>query len=873
MKSVFVIAIVAVVMIGIMIPSSFADNITIVTVDESGFSQVCVDTGCYVPLIVTVGIGDTVTMTNTDPTGVHTFTSGMVDEVTPYPDGVFDSSVLMSGDAFEWVPTQSGEYLYYCMLHTWMVGLIEVQGSESPVESPNPISLVLILDPIPSSVTEGESIFFSGILMTSDGENVITDAEIQIKDDRTGISDLLIGVITTDENGEFYASWNAELRPTNGSYDFYAVFEDIDFGTQSERYSVNVNPNSLTITTTLVLDPIPSTVDPGDTVIFSGILMTSDGEIVLTDAPILIKDDRDLVADSIITTTITDQNGEFFVTWLATSRVNGSYDFYAVFEDIDFGSRSQTQSVVIFAPKPIIQSTQLQMNSIPSKVNVSDVIMISGVLTTDKGIPISDKKIELKDFAYHKNLPVPVVTDSKGNFSFTWIPEYHVTTYKLFVKFNGDENYRSSQSGYYGQYVDVEKRNSSITLDLIPSTAIPGSKIMFSGNLKLDGGDMGGQTIYIKDEDTLDTDDVLATAIVDRNGYFSTTWIVEERDADDRKTGSLLVELIDPTLVGAQKLNQILNAVEQGTVEIYAVFEEDSIFKKSDTCTTEYDQKKNRIYCKNNILVISGISSQDKVLNALLSDEFGTSGTNEEKLFSMLAGDEISNSEIKSLEEMLLESVPLAQQNFDNQEMSLEEILMLIEEPTSLEDSFEQIVSDNFDSVSNLEQELIGTLTPNVKQIEKIVEDSEITSSVIQQVKETTKISENIVEEISNEQGGGCLIATATYGSEMATEVQQLRELRDNTLLNTESGTAFMSTFNDVYYSFSPIIADMEREHPMFKEAVKLAITPMISTLSLMENAESESEVLSIGISVIMLNIGMYLGVPAVVIVGIRKRF
>jgi len=127
--------------------------------------------------------------------------------------------------------------------------------------------------------------------------------------------------------------------------------------------------------------------------------------------------------------------------------------------------------------------------------------------------------------------------------------------------------------------------------------------------------------------------------------------------------------------------------------------------------------------------------------------------------------------------------------------------------------------------------------------------------------------------ENSSDNGGGCLIATATYGSEMATEVQQLRELRDNTLLNTESGTAFMGTFNDIYYSFSPVIADMEREHPMFKEAVKIAITPMISTLSLMENAETESEVLSIGISVIMLNLGMYLGVPAIVIVGIRKRF
>ena len=122
------------------------------------------------------------------------------------------------------------------------------------------------------------------------------------------------------------------------------------------------------------------------------------------------------------------------------------------------------------------------------------------------------------------------------------------------------------------------------------------------------------------------------------------------------------------------------------------------------------------------------------------------------------------------------------------------------------------------------------------------------------------------------EEGGGCLIATAAYGSEMSPQVQMLRELRDNQLLNTESGTAFMSTFNNVYYSFSPAIADMEREHPMFKEIVKVGLTPMISSLSLMENANSESEVISLGLSVIALNIGMYLGIPAIVVVGIRKK-
>jgi len=128
------------------------------------------------------------------------------------------------------------------------------------------------------------------------------------------------------------------------------------------------------------------------------------------------------------------------------------------------------------------------------------------------------------------------------------------------------------------------------------------------------------------------------------------------------------------------------------------------------------------------------------------------------------------------------------------------------------------------------------------------------------------------ITNVKSGNGGGCLIATATYGSEMALQVQQLRELRDNQLLQTDSGTTFMNTFNDIYYSFSPIIADYERENPYFKEAVKLAITPMINSLSLMENAESESEVLSIGLSVIALNLGMYLAVPAIIVIGIKRK-
>ena len=84
-----------------------------------------------------------------------------------------------------------------------------------------------------------------------------------------------------------------------------------------------------------------------------------------------------------------------------------------------------------------------------------------------------------------------------------------------------------------------------------------------------------------------------------------------------------------------------------------------------------------------------------------------------------------------------------------------------------------------------------------------------------------------------------------------------------------------MNTFNDFYYSFSPIIADYERENPIFKEMVRVAITPMISSLSLLNYVEmnSDQEVLGYGFGLIILNIGMYVGIPASVIIGIRKRF
>jgi len=126
--------------------------------------------------------------------------------------------------------------------------------------------------------------------------------------------------------------------------------------------------------------------------------------------------------------------------------------------------------------------------------------------------------------------------------------------------------------------------------------------------------------------------------------------------------------------------------------------------------------------------------------------------------------------------------------------------------------------------------------------------------------------------EVQNN-GGGCLIATAAFGTELAPQIQLLREIRDNTVFETHSGATFMSTFNSFYYSFSPTIADLERQNPMFKEMVKTAITPLLSSLLLLQHVDidSETEMIGYGAGIILLNIGMYLVAPLTLIHRFRK--
>jgi len=219
------------------------------------------------------------------------------------------------------------------------------------------------------------------------------------------------------------------------------------------------------------------------------------------------------------------------------------------------------------------------------------------------------------------------------------------------------------------------------------------------------------------------------------------------------------------------------------------------------------------------------------------------------------------------------------------------EAKLLIFSDTKWSGALESTSSDYIEIVGQNDRSVVFGCEPSLlregffgAKIQKITKDGYLKIVAIQNQKIMAQgsteaqfgeiiIQENCVSSFgTGTGGGGCLIATAAFGSELAPQVQFLREIRDNTVLQTESGTNFMTGFNQ--FSFSPAIADYERENPAFKEAVKLTLTPLLSSLTLLQYADidSESEMLGYGIGVILLNIGMYFVAPAVLLsVCIRK--
>ena len=151
------------------VPPAFAE-VTIIPAAGSG-APGCEETaeGCYIPSTATVDVGGVVIMSNTD-TAAHTWTSGTPEDG---PDGNFDTSLIMTGAAFEWSPDTVGEYPYFCMVHPWMQGTITVQEAGAEPMMDDKSTLMTDIDQIMAEITTSDGI--AGEPMTV--ELTMTDLE------------------------------------------------------------------------------------------------------------------------------------------------------------------------------------------------------------------------------------------------------------------------------------------------------------------------------------------------------------------------------------------------------------------------------------------------------------------------------------------------------------------------------------------------------------------------------------------------------------------------------------------------------------------------------------------------------------------------
>jgi uncharacterized repeat protein (TIGR01451 family) len=174
---------------------------------------------CYLPYIVAVNVGGTVTWSN-DDSAAHTVTSG---SAADGPSGVFDSSLFMAGTTFEHRFESVGQYPYFCMVHPWMEGIVLVgEGTMLPPDSP-----ILL------SVTSDKSVYDLGeIVRLTIGVSGSSGSKN-------------VAVSVTDPTGTSVISRSLSISPNNSESIEFRISED--FKTGSYRITASTSDNGKTI--------------------------------------------------------------------------------------------------------------------------------------------------------------------------------------------------------------------------------------------------------------------------------------------------------------------------------------------------------------------------------------------------------------------------------------------------------------------------------------------------------------------------------------------------------------------------------------------------------------------------------------------------
>jgi len=369
-------------------------------------------------------------------------------------DGLVATSTTTDSNgefAFSWnVKYTYNTYRWYAEF----TGDNQFTSSDSKIHS---VSVTLYPDlyfvPLQNRIQIGTPLEFSGQL-TADGLP-LAGKTIYIKDDIDFGTDRHIVSVTTDQNGEFFATWDPVLR-SSGSYDFYAVFEGDSgaFRARSATYSVYVS-------VTQVFEPVRVYTEKtifleGDSLRISGSATPNEElEIALVDSRENIIMQKSVKVDS---TGLF--NMEFF-TWKSSSNLNfGEYEILA-WSPIDLRYDSLWISFITLEPETF--QTKITLNRPQSSVILNEPITFTGQLLTTDDQPLTFTTVGIATIT--NQVPEALqtgTTDSSGKFSITWTSRYTSSsaTIPVFAYFGGNQVFDHSISDSYS--ITIEKPSLSL---------------------------------------------------------------------------------------------------------------------------------------------------------------------------------------------------------------------------------------------------------------------------------------------------------------------------------------------------------------------------------------------------------------------------
>jgi protocatechuate 3,4-dioxygenase beta subunit len=332
-----------------------------------------------------------------------------------------------------------------------------------------PPETYLTLSSSDNSGYEGETVFFVGVLTDENGDPV-SDKQITLHEEDTGSLDEYLGSTFTDSGGRYTLSWVVEDTDFwDNSLELFASYPGSNSfaSARSEFFSFEIlstptdafEPES--INTNLFLESSESSVYEGQTIIFTGRLITHDGE-PLSNALVHLKDEDPASGDDDIGSLTTGSDGQFSFSWDARQMdpYDNSAEVYAIFEGNQFyeNSRSSEIAITVFAEQTAspegeqdFQYTNIDIISSDTSVNEGELITFAGTLYGEDEIGIPNAIIEIMDddTGSGHDLIATIVTDSQGRYDLEWtsrqMDPFDNQT-EVYARFQGSDLYGSAKS-------------------------------------------------------------------------------------------------------------------------------------------------------------------------------------------------------------------------------------------------------------------------------------------------------------------------------------------------------------------------------------------------------------------------------------------